>query len=501
MKIFSASQIREIDQYTINNEPISSLNLMERAAESILGWLLPFLQNQHAEVAIFCGPGNNGGDGLAVARMLTRHDIEVKVFLLAFGKVSPDHAANLARLPKRSYLSVQHCAVGEPFPHLSEGSVIVDAILGSGLTRPVEGYWARFITYLNQLPNPTVAIDIPSGLFADQATQSVTIEAQHTISLQSPKLAMLLPENARAVGQWHLVDIGLHAQIQQELDVDDYIIDARMIADLLTARPKYGHKGNFGHSLLICGSRGKMGAAVLAARGCLRSGAGLVTCHTPACGLDILQISVPEAMALPDPHPDYFSQVDPVAQDRTVGVGSGLGTAELSVQAMGDLLRLVQRPIVIDADGLNILARNTSLLELIPNGSILTPHVGEYRRLFGTDPDDFTRLRRQKELSQSLGVHIVLKGAHTCVTTPSGKAYFNTTGNPGMASGGSGDILTGMITGFLAQGVTPLQACFMGVYLHGLAGDLAKAVQGERAMIATDIIDQIGPAILRVTKE
>ncbi len=497
MKILSTRQIRELDAYTIEHEPVASIDLMERASLAFTDWFVQHY-DESRPVYIICGPGNNGGDGLAVARLLESRFYAVQVYVLAFTeKVSDDFATNLKRLQTATQVAILHLNEADDLPTFNKNTVIIDAILGSGLTRPVEGFLAEVITHINHQAAARVSIDIPSGVFADKHTgKNISIEAGRTFCFELPKLAFMFPENYTKVGNWDFASIGLHPKGIAKMDSGFYYIDKKFIKNIIKKRYKYDHKGTYGHALLIMGSRGKTGAALLAARACLRSGAGLVTLHAPKCLENLLPLALPEAMYSGDGHPDYFTKIPKLDAYRSIGVGCGLGTSEETQKALHQLLTKHDHPMVLDADALNIIARNKAWLELIPKGSILTPHPKEFERLFNIQINDFERNMQQMVMSERYGIFIVLKGAHTCITTPDGQAYFNSTGNPGMATAGSGDVLAGIIAGLLARGYTPYEASIVGVYVHGLAGDLAAEKTGEESLIAGDLIEHLGQAFL-----
>jgi len=495
MKILSTRQIRELDAYTIENEPIASIDLMERASEAFTEWFVQYYDESHP-VYVVCGPGNNGGDGLAVARLLEKRFYAVQVYVLLFGdKTSDDFQVNLKRLQTSTDVPILHLNEADDLPVFNKNTIIIDAILGSGLTRPVEGFIEKAIQHLNQQEAKRISIDIPSGLFADKHTgKNTSIEAERTCCFELPKLAFMFPENYDRVGDWAFTPIGLDAQHIAELDSGFYYIDEIFVKNITKKRKKYDHKGTYGHALLIMGSRGMTGAALLAARACLRSGAGLVTLHAPKCLENLLPIALPEAIYSGDGHPDYFTKTPKIKTYRSIGVGCGLGTSQETQKALHQLLDKHDQAMVLDADALNILARNKAWLKLIPKGSILTPHPKEFERLFNIQLNDFERNMQQVVMSEKHGVFIILKGAHTCITTPEGHTYFNSTGNPGMATAGSGDVLAGMLTGLLARGYTPYEASILGVYVHGLAGDMAASETGEESLIAGDIINHIKTA-------
>jgi len=499
MKIFTAQQIRDWDQFTITHEPIHSIELMERAATACTEWLLRQYPEQ-MRYAIYCGKGNNGGDGLAIARQLLEKGCTVFIYILEFGqRGTDDFQQNLSRLHRYPQGQIHFIQSAAHIPECIPGAVIIDALFGTGLNRAVDGLTSLLIDSINQSQATVVSIDIPSGLFTDSTSKGhLSVKAHHTLTFQCPKPAFLVAENEAAVGKLHILDIGLHRQYEEETQTAFELLDDSIIHYIYKERKRFAHKGNFGHALLLAGSRGKMGAAVLAARACLRSGAGLLTCHIPGHGLSIIQTAVPEAMAIPDAQPDYISCVVAPDQYKAIGVGPGIGLSPETVDCLKSLLSGYTHPIVLDADALNILAAEPSLQEMLPGGSILTPHPKEFERLAGVSADDFDRIEKARALAAKLRVVIVLKGHHTLVATPGGQCYFNSTGNPGMATAGSGDVLTGIITGLLAQGYSPIESAMLGCYLHGLAGDLAVKEGSMEALIAGDIVEFMGRAFLHI---
>jgi ADP-dependent NAD(P)H-hydrate dehydratase / NAD(P)H-hydrate epimerase len=492
IKILSATQIQQWDAYTIQNEPIASIDLMERAALVFTNWFLNYCPDESKPVIIFCGTGNNGGDGLAVARLLLQRFYRVYVYCCKItDATSPDFNINLQRLQTLRGHQINTLTKEDPFPPIPENAYLIDAIFGTGLNRAVEGYWSALFDHINSAEAKVVAIDIPSGLFADRHSSGNSIQADLTLSFQTPKLAFFFPENGDAVGDWYCKDIKLHPDFLAQADTSFFYITEKDIRPKLKPRKKYAHKGTFGHALLIAGSKGMAGAALLSARACLRGGVGLLTVHVPSELCDILQIAVPEAMLSIDKNQHYISGVSSTSSFSAVGIGPGLGKHPETATFLRSFLLLHRKPMVIDADALNLLATEPDLLNQVPKGSILTPHPKEFERLFGPSENDFERNKKQREHSVQLGITIVLKGAHTAISSPEGNCYFNSTGNPGMATGGSGDVLTGIITSLLAQGYAPTEAAYMGVWLHGRAGDLAKEKVGEASLLASDIVEGI----------
>lgn len=495
MEILSAGQIRAWDEYTKEHEPISSIDLMERAAASCLGWLETNGYLGRA-FSIYCGKGNNGGDGLALARMLSLQDCPVTVHILEFGHLgTDDFQANLARLHPTA-VEIRFVQGPENFHPIPPGNILIDALLGSGLNRALEGVTAQLAEHMNRSGNEIIAIDIPSGLFADRTSKgNPVIQARHTLTFQCYKQAFLVPENEPTTGEIHILDIGLHPDYLRQVTVGLELVDPAMIRAIYRPRKDFAHKGTYGHALLIAGSYGKMGAALLASRACLRSGAGLLTSHIPVCGYPILQSALPEAMILTDADPQintYFA--GELERYSVVGIGPGLGTEPRTKELLKDILERTKKPMVVDADALNMLGADPSLFFLLPPYSILTPHPKEFERLFGPSANDFGRLALAVERAREHQCVIILKGHYTFIAMPGGKGYFNSTGNAGMAKGGSGDVLTGILTALLSQGYSPGEAALLGVYLHGLAGDLAAEAFSKESMLPSDLTDQLGAA-------
>ena len=490
-KVFSIPQIREADRYTIENEPIASVDLMERAARACYTWMVSNIKDlDTATVMVVCGMGNNGGDGLALARMLTTAGVRVDVYVIALSdKATPDFEINKQRL---SIMDVNVCNVSSAEEILLSSSVdvIVDAVLGSGLTRPLEGEVAKIIEKINAFDAEKIAIDMPSGLFSDRSSVGNTVfKANHTITFQFPKLPFFFPENEQFVGEFHVLDISLHKTYIAETSTSIYYVDVLDIPQSMISRQKFSHKGTFGHALLVAGGMGKVGAAIFAAKACMYMGVGLLTVHLPYDAVGCMQMAFPEAMVSIDKGNDIFTSL-PVELDKynAAGVGPGLGTNEKSVSALKKFLIEWNKPLILDADALNMIAMDKEeMLPLLKPNTIITPHVKEFKRWVGEWSNDFERLEKQKTLAKNYGIIVVLKGANTSICCPDGEVYFNSTGNPGMATGGSGDVLTGIITSLLAQGVNAKQAAVLGVYLHGLAGDKAAERVGQVSMTASDI--------------
>ena len=511
MKILSATQTRLLDQATIKEQRITSDELMERAAEALAEWFFKAFPraewNPSGERMLYllCGPGNNGGDGLALARLLHQAGYEPQVWLLPATTYSPDWLAQSQQLPE----AVSIAELGaRNLPTILPTDVVVDALFGTGLTRPLAGLAATVVEHVQAAaPAVVVAVDLPSGLLADAPNPvgSPIVRAHATVCFGLPKLAFLLPQNAEFVGEWEVKDIGLSAQFIADTATPWHYTDAAAVAGALPARPRFSHKGTFGHALLLAGSRGKMGAAVLAAGACLRSGVGLLTAHIPGCGYAIFQISQPEAMCLTDPQADFISELPELNPYQAVGIGPGLGQADASLAVLHQLLKDAAKPLektglplplVLDADALNLLGQHRALLKLLPENTVLTPHPKEFERLTGPARDDYHRLELLRDFAKKHRCLVVLKGAYSCLATPTGELHFNSTGNPGMATGGSGDVLTGVLLALRAHAQLPAFAAVrLGVYAHGRAGDLAAQETGEAGLVAGDVVRHIGPAL------
>lgn len=503
MKVFSSAQIRRADAYTIANEPISSVNLMERAAQNCFDWICSNADLKLKPFLFFCGSGNNGGDGLALARMMATVNDNILVYIVNTGNPqSADCAINEKRLYAVSNVRVKTLYEGDIPDVINSEAVVVDAILGSGLSRPVEGFVADIITFINTHSNCTLAIDMPSGLYADKfySPQAAVIKAHITLSLQFPKLTFFFPETGRHVGMMVIIPIGLSNAFTETEPTSHFFTTLAEVKCLIKKRPKFAHKGSFGHALLIAGSYGKAGAAVLAAKACMRSGCGLLTVYVPAALYGILQTAVPEAMCITDKAQGNIGSHLDTSTYNVLGIGPGIGQDNETTALLTQLLVQAQKPLCIDADAINIIAAHPELKHAIPPLSILTPHIKEFERFAGeVFTDDFLRFERQKELSALHHIIIVLKGAYTCITLPDGTAWFNGSGNPGMATAGSGDVLTGVITALLAQNYEPHTAAIVGVFIHGLAGDIAVANCSPHALIAGDIIENIGKAYMELS--
>ncbi|MBS2097280.1 NAD(P)H-hydrate dehydratase [Carboxylicivirga linearis] len=495
-KILEAQQIRGVDKATIENEPIASIDLMERAAEAFFKRVAELSPND--PVVVLAGPGNNGGDALAVARMLIQQEREVRIFLVksSSGKLSPDAEINFKRL-RNTNCSITEVEKSTKI-NLQSNEWIVDGLFGSGLNKPVSGAFAQLISEVNEMDNKVVSIDVPSGLYCEYNTDEnlkSCIKADYTISFQLPKLAFLLADNYSFVGDWEVVDIGLDQKAIVDAESPFFLTDHTEISRLSKSRNKFDHKGTFGHALLLAGSYGKMGAAVLASKACLRSGVGLLTTHIPRLGYEIMQSSVPEAMVNIDRSDILISEHPDLEDYKAIGIGPGIGTKPNTITALFELLQEVgSKALVLDADAINIISKDERSWKLLPENAILTPHPGEFDRLVGKSANASERLQKAVVLAKEKQIVLILKGAYTAVINKDGKCYFNPTGNPGMATAGSGDVLTGIVLSFLAQGYPSIDAARLAVYIHGLAADIFVEDGYVESLIASDIINHLKAA-------
>lgn len=499
MKIFTSAQIHELDRYTIEHEPIKSVDLMERAAKAITRAVAEEWTT-HTPVVVFAGPGNNGGDALAVARLLTNEGYKVRTYLFNItNHLSDDCVTNRQRLLDGRHAKdfTEITAKFDP-PELTADTLVIDGLFGSGLNKPLAGGFASLVKYINQSPAKVVSIDVPSGLMSEDNTYNVRaniIHATLTLTLHEKKLAFLFGDAQQFIGRLKVLDIRLSQEYIQKTEAQYYVLEESDVRSRLLHRDDFAHKGNMGNALIVAGSYGMSGAAILATRACMRSGAGKITVHTPKKNYGVMQISVPEAVLHMDHEETAFTEAVDTDGFDALGIGPGLGCQETTAIAMIAQIRRTQCPIVADADALNILASHRAWMQQLPKGIIMTPHPKELDRLTGSPANaDFERLHRTRELAQSLQAYIILKGHNSALCLPDGQVLFNPTGNSGMATAGSGDVLTGIITALLARGYHQHNACIVGMYLHGLAGDIAVKTLGKESLTASDIIDYLPQA-------
>ena len=499
MKILTGGKFRELDLYTIEHEPVASIDLMERAARALTDELLAHWLTDDQRIFIFAGPGGNGGDGLAVARLLAEAGRVVTAYLFnVTGKLNEDCATNRDRLLATDAATLVEVTSELVFPELHPEDFIIDALFGTGLSKPLSGGFANVTKRINQSPGTVVSIDVPSGLMCEDNTFNDTssiIRASATLSIQLPKMAFLFAENQRYVGDFKLLDIGLSREGLDAIKTPFWLTEEAEMRAMLRPRPRFAHKGTMGNALMVTGQRGMMGAAILCARAALRDGAGKVTQQSPSSCLNIMLVAVPEALTQLDIDNDIITTALDATPYQSMAIGPGLGTSRHTAAALHTYLQQQACPMVLDADALNILAEYPDWLNELPAESILTPHPAEMDRLVGHSANSFDRLNRARHFAEARGVFMVLKGHYTQICTPTGDVLFNPTGNPGMATAGSGDVLTGIIAGLLAQGYLPAEAAQLGTWLHGLAGDLAAAELGEESLIASDLIDYLPQAI------
>ncbi len=497
MKIFSSAQIKNWDAFTIKNEPIASIDLMERASTECVDWILKHYPSS-SDLKVFCCKGNNGGDGLAVARLLVQKNYAVTIYVVESGSTgSPDFEVNLERL-RSIGLQIYFLKTAEDFPLIEANAIVIDALFGTGLNKKLTGIFNDIVVHLNTSGAEIISIDIPSGMSTDKSSlENPMICATHTLSFQQYKLAFLMAENKPYFGQVTILDIHLSGKFYEEEPSVFELTEAKQAHQIYMPRQEFANKGNFGYACLVVGSYGMMGAAVLSAKACLRSGVGKLTCYVCSEGYAIMQTAVPEAMCMVFGK-SFVKDIDGLKNFDAIGAGPGIGRHLSHKELLQKVFRNDHLPIVIDADALNILSNYNSLIKSIPAYSIITPHPKEFDRLFGKCKNDFDRVRVALKKAKELNIFIVLKGHRTLIASPDGKGYFNSTGNAGMATAGSGDVLTGILTALVAQGYAPLHACILGVYLHGLAGDKAAASRSQEAMIAGDIIDNLGKAFMEI---
>lgn len=481
----------------MEHEPIASIDLMERASKAVAREVMSRWDRGHS-VFVFAGAGNNGGDGLAVARLLNRQGYRVAVYLFNIkGKLSEDCEANWVRLQEMQGIELHEITQGFDFPAIRTSDVVVDALFGTGLRTPLSGGFAAVARKINLLHAHVVSIDVPSGLMCEDnayVDRNSVVHAELTLTIGLPKLCLLMADNEQCVGAWKTLDIGYAPQAVEQTSTPYAIIEEREVRDIYRPRKRFAHKGMMGHALLVSGCYGMAGAAVLSARGCLRSGVGKLSVHTPTSNLTIMQMGVPEAIVLPSKSTRCIMDTIDISRYQAIGIGPGLGLEAETVDAVGQYLALADDPIVLDADALNMLGRHREWLSQVPAGSIFTPHVKELENMVGSCSSSYERMTRASELAVKCQGYVILKGHYSAICTPQGRILFCPRGNAGMATPGSGDVLTGILTGLLAQGYTPFETCVLGVWLHATAGDHAASELSEESMLASDIVNHLGDA-------
>lgn len=502
MKIFSKEQVYEGDKLTVERQQMTSADLMESAGIAIFDWFHRRMQGAQVPIHIFCGIGNNGGDGLVLARHLILDGYNVKTYIVNYSdKRSKDFLINYDRIKQVTKVWPTLLKEGDDFPEIGEKDIIVDAIFGIGLNRPIHQWVLLLFKHFYNSQAFTLSVDIPSGLQTNTVPESelCVVKANYTLSFVTPKLVFFLPETAKFTEQWEVLDIGFDQQYLFETETEANLIGKNEVLPLYRPRDKFSHKGTFGHGLIIGGSYGKIGAVTLASKSALAIGAGLVTAYVPKCGYIPLQSAFPEAMVITDQDEEKITEISFKITPTVIGLGVGIGTAEPTIKALEAFFKENKTPLVIDADGINILSQSTDLLKLLPPETVLTPHPKELERLIGEWKDDFDKLKKVKAFSKKYNVIVIIKGAHS-ITVYQDKLYINSTGNPGLATAGSGDVLTGIITGLIAQGYDALIASVFGVYLHGKSADIAVEDYGYESLIASHVINYIGEAYLDLFK-
>jgi len=496
MFILSSKQISQADKATISNKNISSIDLMEHAATLCFQWLHSRLQGQHIKIHVFCGVGNNGGDGLVIARHLYQHGYNVSCYVVNFSdKRTEGFSENYNRLKKiGEWPTIIN--KGTDIPKVDFQDIVIDVIFGNGLSRNPVGFTKELIEYINSTKVYTLSIDLPSGLYNDKPVtdKNSVIKSGHTLTFQCPKLAFFLPENKEFINTWEVLDIGLDEGFIENLQPKTHYITKSDVIPLYKTRNKWAHKGTFGHSLIIGGSFGKIGAVTLATKAALKIGSGLVTAYLPKCGYNIVQISVPEAMVEVDSD-QVLTYYNFKTNATVIGIGPGMGIAEKTALGFHKFIKENKAPLVIDADGINLLSQDKALLDYLPKKTILTPHPKELERLIGPWKNDYEKLENTTKFSKKHNLIVVIKGAHTIIIDGE-HLYINSTGNPALATAGSGDVLTGIITGLIAQRYKPINAAILGVYLHGKTADIAIQETGLETFTATSILDYLAKAIL-----
>ena len=499
MKIFNTENIRKIDRITIEEEGVSSQELIRRVAEGVAGEIIG-RWSPSTPVVIFAGSGNNGADALVVGRLLLEAGFYPRILLFNFKGNSLSRDCDMAKreLLATGYNGLMEIIDRAELPSLTPDHLVIDGLFGSGLRDPLEGGFMMLARNISESGATVISIDVPSGMFGEWNARVIgrnVVHATLTMAIQFPRLSFFLGDNAELVGKWKVIDIGLSNRAIMETPTKYFYVERDEVRAVLKPRKPFSSKSDYGHALLFAGCYGMAGAAVMAARGALRSGVGKLTVHSVRAAFPVIQSQVPEALFSADRHENVISDMSARFNCSAIGVGPGIGTNDATRGAFETLVKSYKRPLVIDADALNAIAKNQTILDHIAPGSILTPHAGEFDRIFGTQTSDEGRLLKAVEVSHRYKLLIVLKGRYTAIVRPDGKVFFNSSGTPAMATAGSGDVLTGIITSLLAQGYKPETASVAGVYIHGLAGEMAAETQGEYGTTAMDIASCVGRAV------
>lgn len=503
MKVFSTAQLYEADKITAKKQEVSHNELIERAGTQIFNWFHQRLQGAPVPVHVFCGIGDNGGSGLVVARLLVENGYNVKSYIVNYSdKRSKDFLVNYDRIKNvtKDWPLLMTCE--DDFPEMTPNDIVIDAMFGIGINRTPEGWVKKLIQYINAQPCFKLAIDVPSGMFANAPVVDIetVVRANHTLTFQAPKLGFFLPSTGNFTGYYDVLDIGVDREFLMTNPGIATLISKQNAQRMYKQRDKFSHKGTFGHTLIVAGSYGAMGAAVLSTKAALRIGAGKLTALVPECGYTIMQTAVPEAMVLTNDEDDFISEIAYDFEPSAIAVGMGIGTQKETADALLSLFKKAKSPILIDADAINCISENKALLKHIPEDAIFTPHDGELERLVGTWKNDYDKIEKAKTFAKKHKSIVVLKGANT-ITVYKDQLYINTSGNPGMATAGSGDVLSGAIAGLLSQGYDPLTATIFAVYLHGSAGNIVSQAISYEGTMAGDIADALGEAFIELFRK
>jgi len=503
MKVFSTAQLYEADKITAEKQEVTHNELIERAGTQIFNWFHQRLQGAPVPVHVFCGIGDNGSSGLVVARLLVENGYNVKTYIVNYSsKRSKDFLVNYDRIKNVTKDWPLLMTSENDFPAMTPNDIIIDAMFGIGINRTPDGWVKTLIQYMNAQPCFKLAIDVPSGMFADAPIEDIetVVKANHTLTFQAPKLAFFLPATGNFAGYYDVLDIGIDREFLMTNPGIASLIAKPNAQRMYKQRDKYSHKGTFGHTLIVSGSYGAMGAAVLSTKGALRIGAGKVTSFVPECGYQIMQTAVPEAMVLTNDEDDLITDIKYDFEPSAIAVGMGIGTKKETAAALLSLFKKTKSPIVIDAYAINCISENKELLKHIPEQAIFTPHDGELERLVGAWKNDYDKIEKAKVFAKKHKAIVVLKGANT-ITVYEDQLYINTSGNPGMATTGTGDVLSGAIVGLLSQGYDPLTATIFGVYLHGSAGNIVSQAISYEGTMAGDIADALGEAFIELFRK
>lgn len=471
LKLLTAAQAKEVDAYTILKEPILAVDLMERASKAFVSFFINHFPDRNLTIAVYAGTGNNGGDGLAIARMLHQHGYRsLSVKIARFSRHISNEFEHNRQLLLHNGVKVVEIIASSNFPE-EQAAILIDALLGSGLNKPLSAEFARLVAYLNDLKKTIVAVDVPAGFFTEGILdqEALVLKANLVITFQFPAINFLLPESASYMDSWEVVPIGLNEPFLRSLDSPYFWIEEMDIRQMIKRRLPFQHKGSFGHVLVIAGQERTMGAALLTAAASTYAGSGLTTACIPEKGTTALHTYMPEIMLI-QRTANVVPEID-WQKYQVIAIGPGLGIGPDAEALLSEVLHQFKQPLVLDADALNVLAVKPELWELLPINSVITPHVKEFDRLFGTHASWWSRLETIRHKALEKRIFIILKNRYSILATPEGHIYFNPTGNPAMATGGMGDVLTGIIASFLAQGYPSKEACHLALFVHGKAGD------------------------------